>query len=126
MDGRLLLNAIVSKSAVIIQLIASKDEALLFRPSAILLIDHHLTLPMVSVLFTSRVRAFPVIVFAKICIVPLGDEWRTRRRVASFQMLFSAKVRLSSSCFFVKEEALLMLGEALRRFNLVLHVTNSI
>jgi uncharacterized paraquat-inducible protein A len=67
---------------------------------------------MVSVLFTFRVRVFPVIVLTKICIVPLGDEWRTRRRVASFQMLFSAKVWLPSSCFFVKEEALLMLGEA--------------
>ena len=41
-EGMLIPNVIVSKSAVIIQLIASKDEALLFRRNAVLLIDHHL------------------------------------------------------------------------------------
>jgi hypothetical protein len=42
MEGMLIPNVIVSKSAVIIQLFAIKDEALLFRPSAVLHIDHHL------------------------------------------------------------------------------------
>ena len=37
MEGMLIPNVIVSKSAVIIQLIASKDEALLFRRNAVLL-----------------------------------------------------------------------------------------
>jgi hypothetical protein len=46
---------------------------------------------MVSVLFTFRVRVFPVIVLTKICIVLLGDEWRTRRRVASFQITTPTK-----------------------------------
>lgn len=103
-DGRLILDVIVRQGAAVLQLLVGIDNALLYGASAILLIDLHLDSADSIWALTSRGILFPSNVIAEIRIVPsaLGNGWRTRRRVDSLQMLWSANVLLSSSCLLAK------------------------